>query len=184
VVATGDVQPWLAATLAGLAPPPLGEDPPVPPDRDAVVVAVRRAHGVLLVAVVATGLVLAVLGPVVAARGPWGVALALLCCAVVMLRSRRHRVGAGGVVGLLAGLVPLAPVALAVWWTEPGWRLPVVGSALGIGLLVLAALTLPTPRSARLGRLAELAEAAALVTLPPVVLAATGLLGQVRDLVA
>jgi hypothetical protein len=183
VVATGDLQPWLAATLAGLVPPPLGEDPPVPPDREVVGDAVRRAHGALLVAGVATALVLAVLGPVVAARGPWGVALALLCCAVVALRSRRHRVGTGGVAGLLAGLVPLAPVAFAVWLTEPGWRLVVVGAVVAVGLLVLAAVALPTPRSARVGRLAELVEALSLVALPPVTLAATGLLDLVRAVV-
>ena len=49
VVATGDLQPWLAATLAGLVPPPLGEQPPTAPDRVAVAHAVRRAHDVLLV---------------------------------------------------------------------------------------------------------------------------------------
>ena len=182
VVLTGDLQPWLAATFAGLVPPPLGEEPPTAPDREAVSGAVRRAHDVLVVTSVATGLLLAVLGPVVAGGGAWGVAVVALCCAVVGLRSRRHRVGPGGVVGLLAGTVPLVPMAVVLWEQQPAWRLALVACIMGVGLLALAAVALPAPRGARAGRGAELVEALALVALPPTALAATGLLDLVREL--
>ncbi len=183
VVVTGDLHPWLAATWAGLVAPPLGEEPPTAPDRDAVAAAVRRAHDLLLVGSVVTGLLLTVLGPVVAAQGAWSLALVLLCCTVVALRSRRQRVGASGPVGLLGAAVPLLPVAVAAWTRWPEWRSGVVVVAGCVGLLALAVVALPTPRSPRAGRAAELVEALALVALPPVLLAATGLLDVVRALV-
>ncbi|WP_432476224.1 EsaB/YukD family protein [Nocardioides sp. GXQ0305] len=184
VVVTGDLHPWLAASLAGLVPPPLGEDPPSAPDRDAVALAVRRAHELLLVGGLATGLLLTALGLVVAGRGHWGVALVLVCAAVVALRSRRQRIGTAGLVGRLGGTVPLLPAALAVWWQWPEWRLAALAIVTGAGLLGLAAVARPGPlRSARAGRLAELAEAVALVALPPLLLAATGLLDLVEELV-
>jgi len=183
VVVSGDLLPWLAASLAGLVPPPLDAEPVTAPDRARVAAGVRRAHDVLLVSTLATGLLLAVVGPVVAAQGPWGVAVALLCCAVVGLRSRRHRVAATGPVGLCGGLAALVPLAVAVWWRSPDWRVWVVATGVATGLLALAVL-LRTPRpSARAGRLAELAEALVLVALPPALLAATGLLDLVREAV-
>jgi type VII secretion integral membrane protein EccD len=183
VVVTGELQPWLAATLAGLVPPPLGEQPPTAPDREAVARGVRRAHEVLLVSAVATGLVLVVLGPVAASRGPGGVAVAVLCCAVASLRARRQRAGLGGTVAVVGGLAPLAPVAVVVWCQWPDGRVAVVATVAGVGLLALAAVLLPSPRTARAGRLAELAEGLALVALPPALLAATGLLDVVREVV-
>jgi type VII secretion integral membrane protein EccD len=183
VVVTGDLHPWLAATWAGLGVPPLGEAPPAGPDGEAVAVAVRRAHDLLLVASVVTGLLLTVLGPVVAAQGAWSLALVLLCCAVVAFRSRRQRVGASGPVGLLGSAVPLLPVAVAVWAHSPEWRSAAVVGLGCCGLFALAVVALPMPRNPRAGRAAELAEALALVALPPVLLAATGLLDVVRGLV-
>ena len=183
VVVTGDLHPWLAATLAGLVPPPLGEQQPTAPDRRAVAHGVRRAHDVLLVSSVATGLLLVVVGPVVAVRGPWGVTIVLACSAVVALRARRQRVGVSGAVALVGALTPLVPVAVAVWWRSPGAGVGVVVAVVGVGLLALAAALLPAPRTVRAGRVAELAEALALVSLPPVLLAATGLLDLVREVV-
>jgi len=183
VVLTGDLVPWLAATVAGLVPPPLGEPSPTVPDRDRVTAAVRRAHDVLLVCAVATGLLLVALAPLLVVRGWWGVATALLCCAVVGLRSRRHRVGSAGAVTLVAALAALVPLAAAVWWHGPGWRLEALAAALGLGVVLLAVAGTSPPHTPRAGRVAELAEALALAALPPVLLAATGVLDVVRELV-
>jgi len=183
VVATGDLHPWLAATLAGLVPPVLGERPSTAPDRVAVAVAVRRAHDLLLVMALATGLLLVVAGPVAASLGPWGVAVALLCAAVVALRARRQRVGTGGPVAVLGGALALLPIAVTAWWCWPEVQVWVVAVTAAAGLVALAGAVLPAPRTARAGRVAELAEALALAALPPALLAATGLLDVVRDVV-
>ena len=183
VVVTGELQPWLAATLAGLVPPPLGEQPPTAPDREAV----ARAYAVRTRCCWSPpsppDWCSSSWGRVATARGSSGVAVAVLCCAVVSLRARRQRAGLGGTVALVGGLAPLAPVAVAVWWQWPDGRVAVVATVAGVGLLALAAVLLPTPRTARAGRLAELAEGLALVALPPALLAATGLLDVVREVV-
>ena len=181
VVATGDLQPWLAATVAGLVPPPVGERPPTAPDRTAVTHSVRRAHDLLLVSALATGLLLVVAGPVATTLGSWGLGVALLCAAVVALRARRHRVGAGGPVAMLGGAATLLPVAATAWWQWPEGRVEVVAAAAAVGLAALASAVLPAPRTARAGRVAELAEALALAALPPALLVATGLLDVVRE---
>lgn len=180
VVLSGDLMPWLAASLTGLVPPPLDADAVTVPDRATVAAGVRRAHDVLLVSTLATGLLLAAVGPIVAAQGPWGVSVAVLSCAVVTLRSRRHRVARTGPVGLFGGLTALVPLAAVVWWRSPDSQVWVVATSVATGLLVLAAV-LRTPRpSARAGRLAELAEGLVLVALPPTLLAATGVLDLAR----
>lgn len=184
VVATGDLQPWLAATVAGLAPPALGEDPTTTPDPVAVAHAVRRAHEVLLVSAVATGLLLGVVGPVATSLGPWGLAVALLCAVVVALRSRRQRVGAGGPAALLCVSVALLPLTISVGWRWPDARVVVVAMSVVVGLAALTAAVLPAPRTVRAGRVAELVEALALAALPATLLTATGLLDVVRALVS
>ena len=183
VVVSGDLLPWLAASLGGLVPPPLDAESVTAPDRTTVAAGVRRAHDVLLVSTLGTGLLLVSVGPVVAARGPWGVAVSLLCCAVVVLRSRRHRIARTGAVGLCGGMVALVPVVLACWWRSPDWRIWVLAAGVATGLLVLVLVLRPPRPSARAGRLAELAEALVLVALPPALLAATGMLDVVREAV-
>lgn len=183
VVVAGDLVPWLVAALTGLLPPPLGEQPPAPVVPDTVAAGVRRAHGLLLVLTAATGLVLLTLGPVVASAGPWSAAVVLLCCAVVSLRARGHRLGLLGPVGLVAGLAPLPLVAAAVWWSAPDLRGVLVVAVLVAGGLGLAASWTPLPRSARAGRAAEVAESLATVALPPTLLVATGMLDVVSAVV-
>lgn len=182
-VLAGELVPWLAAGLSGLLPPPLGERPPRAPERAAVADGVRRAHGVLLACSTAATLLVGVLAPVAATGGGWGIAVALLCCALLVLRSRRQRVGSSGVVSLLGGLLTPVLVAGAVWWSEPAWRNPVTPTVAGAGVLGLAAAVLAPSASVRAGRLAELAEGLALVALPPCLLLATGLLDTLRSVV-
>ncbi len=182
-VLAGELVPWLAAASAGLLPPPLDRQPPRAPERERVADGVRRAHGVLLACSTAAALLLVVLAPVAATRGPWGVAVGLECCALLGLRSRRHRVGSNGMAGLIGGLIAPLPIVATVWWTEPAWREPLMLTVAAAGLLGTAALVLAPARSVRLGRLAELAEGLLLVAVPPSLLLATGVLDAVHRLV-
>ena len=83
---------------------------------------------------------------------------------------------------MLGGAAALLPVAATAWWRWPDGRAEVVAATGAVGLAALAAAVLPAPRTARAGRVAELAEALALAALPPALLVATGLLDVVREL--
>lgn len=123
VALVGDLVPWLAATLGGLSAPMLGDRQPRAPDPVRVDAAVRRAHTVLLVCSVATGLVLVTLGPLVVRTGPGGLVVVGLCCAVVALRARRHRAGVSGPPALVGSVLALLTSAAAAWETWPDHHL-------------------------------------------------------------
>lgn len=144
-----------------------------------VAVDARLAHEVLLGLSVALGVVLVLVAPLAVGRGVAGTALAVSCCATVMLRTRRHRSGQEVLAGILAGGAGLASTLLAVLVVHDGWR---TGTALALasGASLLLVMTLaPVRSSARRDRLADVAESLALLSLLPLTVVATGLMTQV-----
>ena len=180
VAGAGDALVWLATVPARLHPEPVGVHAL---DRDLVADQVTRTHQVLATLGAASGLLLVVAAPAAASLGAWGATAALVACLLVLLRARRHRTATGVLTGLASGLAGLVALAAAVLWLHPDWRLGVAAGLVATGGgAVLVGVRRIGP-SLRLGRLAELAETLALVALPPLLVAATGLLGAVQRLV-
>jgi hypothetical protein len=102
-----------------------------------------------------------------------------MCCLVVMLRTRQYRTGAEVLVGLVAGVLGLLSVGASMLWLHPDWR-PVAAVALAAtGAVLLAATLLPATPSVRRGRLGDVAETVALLSLLPLLVVASGLLDAI-----
>lgn len=185
VVIVGSVFPWLALgatgttveqlyTVADITAEP-GEIDPARVAADA-----RMAHDILVAFTATVGLLLVMIAPLAVSLGVAGTALAVVCCLVVMLRTRQYRTGTEVLVGLVSGIAGLATTAVALLWLHPDWR-PAASVALAAAGAVLLALTLvPSPPSVRRGRLGDVAETIALVSLLPLLLVAVGVLGAMR----
>ncbi|WP_341805182.1 EsaB/YukD family protein [Nocardioides ochotonae] len=136
---------------------------------------VRAAHEVLLALVVSVGLGVLVLVPFAVALGAAGTTLAVAACLVVLLRARRHRVAAEVVAATVLGVAALLSTAGAVLVLHPGWRPGTAAVLLASGVGVLVAGAVPGAGSVRRGRLGDLAETAAVLSLLPVLAVAVGL---------
>jgi type VII secretion integral membrane protein EccD len=175
VVVVVGVLPRLALTWSGLAmlDDRRVEDRPVV--RREVRAALAAAHGSLIITVAgAAGS--AVLAGVLLAAEPtaWTVSLAALLVVVLLVRSRMYPLAAE-VIALLAA----AGAVLTVWW----WRwaaageliLPLVVAAAAVTVpVVVLVLDPPEHTRARIRRIGDLLESAAVVALLPVVLGVFG----------
>ena len=185
IVIVGSVFPWLALGATGTGVDQLFTVADITADPDEIdsvdVGADARVAHEILVAVSATvGVLLVLIAPLAVSLGVWGTLVAVVGCLVVMLRTRQYRVGSEVLVGLVSGIVGLASVAVSVLWLHPDWR-PAAAVALAAAGAVLLALTLlPATPSVRRGRLGDVAETAALVTLPPLLVLASGVFSAVR----
>ncbi len=186
VVVVGSVFPWMALGATGTRVDQLFNDADItadPDEIDALQVAAdaRTAHEILVAISATVGLLLVLIGPIAVTLGLAGTILAVMCCLVVMLRTRQYRTGAEVLVGLVSGVLGLAAVAVAVLWLYPDWR-PTAAVVLATTGAVLLALTLlPSGPSIRRGRLGDVAEAMALLSLFPLVVLATGLFESIRS---
>ena len=186
VVVVGSVFPWMALGATGTRVDQLFNDADItadPDEIDAFQVAAdaRTAHEILVAISATVGLLLVLIGPIAVTLGLAGTILAVMCCLVVMLRTRQYRTGAEVLVGLVSGVLGLAAVAVAVLWLYPDWR-PTAAVVLATTGAVLLALTLlPSAPSIRRGRLGDVAEAMALLSLFPLVVLATGLFESIRS---
>jgi type VII secretion integral membrane protein EccD len=185
IVVVGSVFPWLALGATGTSVDQLFTVADITADPDEIdsvdVGADARVAHEILVAVSATvGVLLVLVAPLAVSLGVWGTLVAVMSCLVVMLRTRQYRVGSEVLVGLVSGIVGLASVAVSVLWLHPDWR-PAAAVVLAAAGAVLLALTLlPATPSVRRGRLGDVGEAAALVTLPPLLVLASGVFSAVR----
>ncbi len=185
MVIVGSVFPWLALGATGTSVDQLFTVTDITADPDEVdaheVGADARIAHEILVAVSATvGLLLVLIAPLAVDLGLFGMLVAVMCSLVVMLRTRQYRVGSEVLVGLVSGIVGLASVAISVLWLHPEWR-PAAAVALAAAGAVLLALTLlPSTPSVRRGRLGDVAETVALVSLPPLLILATGVFAAIR----
>ena len=184
VVLAGSVFPWLALgatgtdvdqlfTVADITADPDDIDP------DRVGADARTAHEILVGVSATVGLLLVLVAPLAVSLGVSGTLIAVLSCLVVMLRTRQYRTGAEVLVGLVSGVLGLVSVGISMIWLHPDWR-PVAAVALAAtGAVLLAITLLPTTPSVRRGRLGDLAETVALLSLLPLLVVATGLLDAV-----
>ena len=184
LVLLGSVFPWWALSLTGRGVEQAYslDDLTADPDEiDAAAVGAdaRLAHEALLAIGATVGLLLVTVSPLAVGRGLSGSLLALVCAAVLMLRTRQYRTGTEVLVGLLSGVFGLVSTAAAVLVLHPDWR-PTTAVVLAATGGVLLALTLvPAPPSVRRGRLGDVAETVALLALLPLAVVACGLFAAI-----
>ncbi|MDP3893425.1 type VII secretion integral membrane protein EccD [Nocardioides sp.] len=185
VVIVGSVFPWLALGTTGTNVEQIFTvaditNEPDEIETERVRTDARVAHEVLVAVTAAVGLLLVLVVPLAVSLGVFGTLLAVMACLVVMLRTRQYRTGNEVLVGLVSGVAGLLAVALTVLWLHPDWR-PVAAVTLAVtGAVLLAATLLPTGPSVRRGRLGDVAETIALLSLLPLLLVAVGLFDAVR----
>ena len=97
-----------------------------------------------------------------------------------MLRTRQYRTGSEVLVGLVSGIVGLAAVAVSTLWLYPEWRPAVAVILAAAGAVLLAVTLLPGTPSVRRGRLGDVAESLALLSLLPLLVVAVGLFSSIR----
>jgi type VII secretion integral membrane protein EccD len=134
-----------------------------------------RAREILVSLSLTAGVLLVVLAPVAVSLGPAGAAVPFLGCAVVMLRSRRHRAAADVLIGLASGVLGVAATVLSLMWWQAAWRTAVEMVVAVAGIVALVAGQREHRDLVRLGRLGDVAERAALGALVPALLVAVGL---------
>ncbi len=70
---------------------------------------------------------------------------------------------------------------MSVLYLHPDWRPAAAVSLAATGAVLLAVTLLPSTPSVRRGRLGDIAETVALVTLPPLLILATGVFSAIRS---
>lgn len=186
VVVAGSVLPWLALGATSTRVDQVFNDAditsdPKPVEPDQVAEDARTAHEILVAVSAAVGLLLVLVAPLAVSRGVTGTLLAVMACFVVMLRTRQYRTSPEVLVGLVSGVVGLGVVAVSVLWFHPEWRPTAAVVLAASGALVLAMALIPRGPSIRRGRLGDLAESIALVSLLPLAVVATGLFEAIRS---
>jgi type VII secretion integral membrane protein EccD len=185
VVLAGSVLPWLALGATSTSVDQLytaaditAEPRPVDPAR--VGADARLAHEILVAVSATVGLLLVVVAPLAVSLGLAGTLLAVVCCLVVMLRTRQYRTGTEVLVGLVSGILGLASTAVSLLWLHPDWR-PAAAVVLAAAGGVLLALTMvPSTPSVRRGRLGDVAESVGLLAMLPLLVVAVGLFSAIR----
>jgi type VII secretion integral membrane protein EccD len=185
VVILGSVFPWLALGATSTSVDQLynvaditAEPRPVDPAR--VGSDARVAHEILVAVSATVGLLLVLIAPLAVSLGLSGALVAVLCCAVVMLRTRQYRTGPEVLVGLVSGIVGLLSAAVAALWVHPDWRPTIAVVLAASGAVLLAVTLLPATPSVRRGRLGDVAESVALLALIPVTVVAVGIFSAIR----
>ena len=185
VVILGSVFPWLALGATSTSVDQLynvaditAEPRPVDPTR--VGVDARIAHEILVAVSATVGLLLVLIAPLAVSLGLSGALVAVLCCAVVMLRTRQYRTGPEVLVGLVSGILGLVSAAVAALWVHPDWRPTIAVVLAASGAVLLAVTLLPATPSVRRGRLGDVAESVALLALIPVTMVAVGVFSAIR----
>ena len=185
VVTAGSVFPWLALGATGTSVDQLystaditAEPRAVDPAR--IVADARVAHEILVAVSATVGLLLVLIAPLAVSLGLSGTILAVLCCVVVMLRTRQYRTGTEVLVGLVSGILGLLSVSVSMLWLHPDWRPAAAVVLAAAGAVLLAVTLLPTTPSVRRGRLGDVAETVALLALLPLLVVAVGVFSAIR----
>ncbi len=185
VVIAGSVFPWMALGVTGTTVAQLYSTADItadPHEIDPARIAsdARTAHDILVAVSATVGLLLVLVTPLAVSLGLGGTLLAVVCCVVVMLRTRQYRTGAEVLVGLVSGIAGLVAIAVSLVWMHPDWR-PTTAVVLAVAGAVLLALTLvPSTPSVRRGRLGDVAETVGLLALLPLLVVATGIFSAIR----
>jgi type VII secretion integral membrane protein EccD len=187
-VLTGGAFPWLAlgATGTWVDQPVVAVDPAGdtadrgPVDASRLAADAQMAHELMVATSATVGVLLVLVAPFAVSLGLAGTLVAVLACAVAMLRSRHHHSGTQVLVGLGGGVLGLASTAVSVLWLHASWR-PTAAVVLAVtGTALLVVMLFPRPGSLRRGRLGDLAESLALLAMMPGLVVATGLFSWVR----
>jgi type VII secretion integral membrane protein EccD len=185
VVLAGSVFPWLALGATGTSVDQLysvaditAEPRAIDPGR--IGADARVAHEILVAVSSTVGLLLVLVAPLAVSLGLSGTLLAVMCCLVVMLRTRQYRTGSEVLVGLVSGIVGLVSVAVSMLWLHPEWRPTAAVVLAAAGAVLLAVTLLPATPSVRRGRLGDVAESVALLSLLPLLVIAVGLFSSIR----
>jgi type VII secretion integral membrane protein EccD len=179
VVMIGSVFPWLALGVTGTSVDQLYSDADItsdPADVDPARVGAdaRVAHEILVSISGTVGLLLLAIAPLAVSLGLFGTLLAVDACLIVMLRTRQYRTGSEVLVGLGSGVVGLLSTAVSLLVLFPEWH-PVTAVVLAAsGGVLLASTLLPGSPSVRRGRLGDVLESVALLTLLPLLVLAIG----------
>ena len=186
IVIVGSVFPWLALGSTSTRVDQLFNDADITADPDeidasSIAADARTAHEILVAISATVGLLLVLIGPIAVSLGLAGTILGIVCCLVVMLRTRQYRTGAEVLVGLVSGVLGLAAIAVAVLWLHPEWRPTAAVTLAATGSVLLALTLLPSTPSIRRGRLGDVVESVALLSLLPLVVVATGLFESIRS---
>ncbi len=168
----------LALTPSRVDPQAMGE-PGAGVDTELLREDARTAHELMIAMSAAVGALVVLVAPVAVASGGAGAALAVLCCLVLVLRSRRHTAASGVLVGLVSALVGVAVTTLAVLVMHPDWREATAVALAAAAVLLLSGLLVEWAPSVRRARTADLTESAALVALLPVLAFSTGLVERI-----
>ncbi|MGZ5400441.1 MAG: type VII secretion integral membrane protein EccD, partial [Nocardioides sp.] len=186
VVIVGSVFPWLALSATSTSVDQLYSVADItadPGEIDAhdIGADARAAHEILVAVSSTVGLLLVLVAPLAVSLGLWGTLVALMCCIVVMLRTRQYRVGSEVLVGLVSGILGLASIAMSVLYLHPDWRPAAAVSLAATGAVLLAVTLLPSTPSVRRGRLGDIAETIALGMLLPLLILAAGVFSAIRN---
>jgi hypothetical protein len=141
---------------------------------------VRLAHQILVALSATVGLLLVLVAPFAVSLDLAGTTVAVLACLVLMLRVRHHHSATAVLVGLLSGVLGLVSIAVSVLLLHPEWRLPAAVVLVVASVLLLAVTFVPHRGSIRRARLGDLLECAAVVSMVPALVVATGVLAAVR----
>jgi type VII secretion integral membrane protein EccD len=185
VVMAGSIFPWLALGATGTTVDQLyttadiTADPrEIDPTR--VSADARVAHEILVAVSATVGLLLVLIAPLAVSLGVTGAVLAVMCCLVVMFRTRQYRTGTEVLVGLVSGVLGLLSIGVAMLWLHPDWRPAAAVALSATGAVLLAVTLLPSAPSVRRGRFGDLAESIALLSLLPLLIVATGVFSAIR----
>ena len=170
LVLAGAASPMLALAAARVRVPWPDEEPTAV-DVEELAAAAAVAHRILLGLTIAVGLLPGLAAPLVTRLGDAGVLLGLVCAVLVLLRGRRFHSRPVADAATVAGLASTTSVVVSAVVLHDGWRLPVAVALLVSGAAVLGP-------SVRTTRVADLAETACVVAVPPLLLVASGLLDR------
>ena len=185
VVVAGSVLPWLALGATSTSVDQLYSTAditaePRPIDAARVQADARVAHEILVAVSATVGLLLTLIAPLAVSLGVAGAVLAVLCCVVVVLRTRQYRTRSEVLVGLVSGIAGLVSTGIATLWLHPDWRPAVAVVLAASGAVLLAVTMLPSAPSVRRGRLGDVAESVALLALLPLLVVAIGVFAAIR----
>lgn len=189
VVLAGSVFPWLALGATSTRIDQLYSTADItadPEDIEAAQVSAdaRLAHEILLAISGTVGLLLVLVAPLAVGLGVSGTLLAVDACLIVMLRTRQYRTGSEVLIGLGSGVAGLVATALAVLTIHDEWRPTLAVLLAVVGAVLLVATLSQSAPSVRRGRLGDVLESVALITLLPLLVIAIGLFTQVRQAVS
>jgi hypothetical protein len=126
--ASGTGRHVLAGTEAGPRPSAI--------DQRRLAADVRLAREILVSSSATIGLLIPALAPVAVTCGPFGFAVPVLGCAVVMLRTRRYRAALDVSIGVSSGLAGLISTGATILWLDDSRAFVVALAAVAAGVLL------------------------------------------------